>query len=59
MHHILRTFSNEGVDEVTVVAASTRENNVALATARMASHPIGCTIIFDMALAALSKSAVK
>ncbi|WP_157261957.1 hypothetical protein [Klebsiella pasteurii] len=33
MHHILHTFSNEGVDEVAVLAASTREDNVALATA--------------------------
>uniref|UniRef100_UPI0021152870 hypothetical protein n=1 Tax=Klebsiella michiganensis TaxID=1134687 RepID=UPI0021152870 len=59
MHHILRTFSNEGVNEVAVLAASTREDNVALATARRASHPPGCTILLDTALAAVSKSAVK
>ncbi|MEN0607859.1 hypothetical protein, partial [Klebsiella grimontii] len=63
MHHILHTFSNEGVDEVAVLAASTREDNVALATARRASrkasHPPGCTILLDTALAAISKSAVK
>ncbi|MFK9979540.1 hypothetical protein, partial [Klebsiella oxytoca] len=55
MHHILHIFSNEGVDEVAVLAASTREDNVALATARRAnrvSHPPGCTI-FSAITAAL------
>jgi hypothetical protein len=33
MHHILHTFSNEGVNEVAVLI-STREDNVALATAQ-------------------------
>ncbi|MGU5416493.1 hypothetical protein ACV1MK_25460, partial [Klebsiella michiganensis] len=35
--HILRTFSNEGVNEVAVLAASTREDNVASETARRAN----------------------
>ena len=42
MHHILRTFSDEGMEEVAVITAGTREDNVASATARRASeasHP--------------------
>ncbi|WP_338265532.1 hypothetical protein, partial [Escherichia coli] len=42
------TFSNEGIEEVAVLTAGTREDNVALATARRASrkasNPPGCTI---------------
>ncbi|WP_338310821.1 hypothetical protein, partial [Escherichia coli] len=42
-------FSNEGIEEVAVLTAGTREDNVALATARRASrkasNPPGCTII--------------
>ncbi|EOY8739812.1 hypothetical protein ACQFG6_005460, partial [Klebsiella michiganensis] len=48
----LHTFSNEGVNEVAVLAASTREDNVASATARRAnpvSHPPGCTIFSEIA----------
>ncbi|WP_338275452.1 hypothetical protein, partial [Escherichia coli] len=41
-------FSNEGIEEVAVLTAGTREDNVALATARRASrkasNPPGCTI---------------
>ena len=48
MHHILRTFSDEGMEEVAVITTGTREDNVALATARRASrkasNPPGCTI---------------
>ncbi|MCO8119982.1 hypothetical protein NI760_22200, partial [Escherichia coli] len=32
------TFSNEGIEEVAVLTAGTREDNVALATARRASR---------------------
>ncbi|WP_338295849.1 hypothetical protein, partial [Escherichia coli] len=42
------TFSDEGMEEVAVLTAGTREDNVALATARRASrkasNPPGCTI---------------
>ncbi|PGG33255.1 hypothetical protein BMR12_23765, partial [Escherichia coli] len=41
-------FSNEDMEEVAVITAGTREDNVALATARRASrkasNPPGCTI---------------
>ncbi|WP_207106166.1 hypothetical protein, partial [Escherichia sp. 93.1518] len=41
-------FSDEGIDEVAVITAGTREDNVALATARRASrkasNPPGSTI---------------
>ncbi|WP_283726085.1 hypothetical protein, partial [Shigella sonnei] len=41
-------FSNEGIEEVAELTAGTRDDNVALATARRASrkasHPPGCTI---------------
>ncbi|EMV3262016.1 hypothetical protein AACH76_001504 [Escherichia coli] len=41
-------FSNEGIEEVAVLTAGTREDNVAPATARRASrkasNPPGCTI---------------
>ncbi|WP_338297471.1 hypothetical protein, partial [Escherichia coli] len=41
-------FSDEGIEEVAVLTAGTREDNVALATARRASrkasNPPGCTI---------------
>ncbi|HHL4703673.1 TPA: hypothetical protein ACQ7Z4_003716, partial [Escherichia coli] len=41
-------FSNEDIEEVAVLTAGTREDNVALATARRASrkasNPPGCTI---------------
>ncbi|HFQ8964973.1 TPA: hypothetical protein ACHTFN_003960, partial [Escherichia coli] len=42
------TFSNEGIEEVAELTAGTRDDNVALATARRASrkasNPPGCTI---------------
>ncbi|HHY1990590.1 TPA: hypothetical protein ACV2AF_003269, partial [Escherichia coli] len=41
-------FSNEGIEEVAELTAGTRDDNVALATARRASrkasNPPGCTI---------------
>ncbi|MEM5964202.1 hypothetical protein J4V58_26985, partial [Escherichia coli] len=44
------TFSNEGIEEIAVLTAGTREDNVALATARRASrkasNPPGCTISY-------------
>ena len=43
-------FSDEGMEEVAVITAGTREDNVALATARRASrkasNPPGCTISY-------------
>ncbi|MTF08567.1 hypothetical protein FVB40_05720 [Raoultella ornithinolytica] len=46
-------FSNEEVVGVAVITASTRKDNVALATARRArrkpNHPPGCTILLSVA----------
>ncbi|WP_206614251.1 MULTISPECIES: hypothetical protein, partial [Enterobacteriaceae] len=43
-------FSNEGIEEVAELTAGTRDDNVALATARRASrkasNPPGCTISY-------------
>ncbi|ESB50750.1 hypothetical protein SEEA7928_15065, partial [Salmonella enterica subsp. enterica serovar Agona str. 557928] len=58
MHHILRTFSDEDTDKIAVITAGTRKDNVASATARRASNPPGCTILFSVAVNATSNLVV-
>ncbi|MEB7527729.1 hypothetical protein NGB57_22645, partial [Escherichia coli] len=56
-------FSNEGIEEVAVLTAGTREDNVAPATARRANASESSSrmhhLLLDTALVAISISAVK
>ncbi len=46
MHHILRTFSNEGIEEIAVLTAGTREETLRQQRPEgrtPVSNPPGCT----------------